>query len=204
MPVARLDADRRNRGHAPASPTSSLATSSCRCCAMKREKLADDLGAHAFAQQAAASRATTRRSSAPAAADRAAIRPDSRRSGSSALAGLPRDLAQQPARRVGGREAHVDADLADIGGALRPVRSARHLLDVVRGRETAAAGCASAPSSWAAIRRRSPTTLSSGIRLGLWTALSRLWIRLVMKTVLPERLSPVTASQTVERLRQAR
>ena len=36
------------------------------------------------------------------------------------------------------------------------------------------------------------------MRLGLWTALSRLWIRLVMNTVLPERLSPVTASSTVE------
>ena len=36
------------------------------------------------------------------------------------------------------------------------------------------------------------------MRLGLWTALSRLWIRLVMNTVLPERLSPVTARLTVE------
>src|SRR5204863_4782121 len=35
------------------------------------------------------------------------------------------------------------------------------------------------------------------MRLGLCSALSRLWIRLVMKTVLPDRLRPVTASQTV-------
>ena len=42
------------------------------------------------------------------------------------------------------------------------------------------------------------------MRLGLWTALSRLWIRLVVKTVLPERLSPVTASQTVEPARSGR
>ena len=35
------------------------------------------------------------------------------------------------------------------------------------------------------------------MRLGLCSELSRLWIRLVIKTVLPERLSPVTASQTV-------
>ena len=38
------------------------------------------------------------------------------------------------------------------------------------------------------------------MRLGLCSELSRLWIRLVVKTVLPERLSPVTASQTVEPL----
>ena len=36
------------------------------------------------------------------------------------------------------------------------------------------------------------------MRFGLWIALSRLWIRLVMNTVLPERLSPVTARLTVE------
>src|SRR5262245_63164963 len=36
------------------------------------------------------------------------------------------------------------------------------------------------------------------MRFGLCRALSRLWIRLVVKTVLPERLSPVTASHTVE------
>ena len=35
------------------------------------------------------------------------------------------------------------------------------------------------------------------MRLGLCAELSRLWIRLVIKTVLPERLRPVTASQTV-------
>src|SRR5215469_6929209 len=35
------------------------------------------------------------------------------------------------------------------------------------------------------------------MRLGLCAELKRLWIRLVMKTVLPERLKPVTASQTV-------
>ena len=35
------------------------------------------------------------------------------------------------------------------------------------------------------------------MRLGLCRELSRLWIRLVMNTVLPERLSPVTASHTV-------
>src|SRR5260370_97894 len=56
---------------------------------------------------------------------------------------------------------------------------------------------APAPSTVAAIRRRSPTTPSSGMRLGLCAQLKRLWIRLVMKTVLPERLKPVTASQTV-------
>src|SRR5258708_7354116 len=55
---------------------------------------------------------------------------------------------------------------------------------------------APAPSTVAAIRRRSPTTPSSGMRLGLCAQLKRLWIRLVMKTVLPERLKPVTASQT--------
>ncbi len=42
------------------------------------------------------------------------------------------------------------------------------------------------------------------MRLGLWTALSRLWMRLVVKTVLPDRLSPVTASQTVEPDRSGR
>src|SRR5262249_27073691 len=47
------------------------------------------------------------------------------------------------------------------------------------------------------MRRRSPTTPSSGMRLGLCAQLNRLWIRLVTKTVLPERLKPVTASQTV-------
>src|SRR5262245_39174692 len=35
------------------------------------------------------------------------------------------------------------------------------------------------------------------MRLGLCAELKRLWIRLVIKTVLPERLKPVTASQTV-------
>jgi hypothetical protein len=35
------------------------------------------------------------------------------------------------------------------------------------------------------------------MRFGLCSALRRLWIRLVMNTVLPERLSPVTASHTV-------
>src|SRR5215831_15806624 len=35
------------------------------------------------------------------------------------------------------------------------------------------------------------------MRLGLCAELKRLWTRLVMKTVLPERLRPVTASQTV-------
>src|SRR5437660_388984 len=35
------------------------------------------------------------------------------------------------------------------------------------------------------------------MRAGLWSELRRLWIKLVMKTVLPERLRPVTASQTV-------
>src|SRR5262245_57717046 len=35
------------------------------------------------------------------------------------------------------------------------------------------------------------------MRLGLWAELKRLCTRLVMKTVLPERLRPVTASQTV-------
>ena len=48
------------------------------------------------------------------------------------------------------------------------------------------------------ISRPLPTTSSSGMRLGLWIALRRLWIRLVMNTVLPERLSPVTARLTVE------
>src|SRR5262245_14107316 len=48
------------------------------------------------------------------------------------------------------------------------------------------------------MRRRSPTRLSSGMGLGLCRAVTRLWIRLVMKTVLPERLRPVTASQTAE------
>ena len=56
---------------------------------------------------------------------------------------------------------------------------------------------APAPSTVAAIRRRSPTTPSSGMRLGLCAELKRLWTRLVIKTVLPERLKPVTASQTV-------
>src|SRR5262249_16726734 len=56
---------------------------------------------------------------------------------------------------------------------------------------------APAPSTVAAIKRRSPTTPSSGMRLGLWAELKRLCTRLVMKTVLPERLRPVTASQTV-------
>src|SRR5215510_7359243 len=56
---------------------------------------------------------------------------------------------------------------------------------------------APAPSTVAAIKRRSPTTPSSGMRLGLCAELKRLWIKLVIKTVLPERLKPVTASQTV-------
>src|SRR5262249_28087562 len=56
---------------------------------------------------------------------------------------------------------------------------------------------APAPSTAAAIKRRSPTTPSSGMGLGLCAELKRLWTRLVMKTVLPERLRPVTASQTV-------
>src|SRR3954470_20491242 len=46
--------------------------------------------------------------------------------------------------------------------------------------------------------RPSPTTRSNAIRLGLCSALNRLWTRLVMKTVLPERLRPVAASHTVE------
>src|SRR6201984_3591105 len=56
---------------------------------------------------------------------------------------------------------------------------------------------APAPSTVAVIRRRSPTTPSSGMRLGLCAQLKRLGIRLLMKTFLPERLKPVTASQTV-------
>src|SRR5437660_10400643 len=48
----------------------------------------------------------------------------------------------------------------------------------------------------AAISRRSPTTPSSGMRLGLCAQLKRLWMRLVTSTVLPERLKPVTARET--------
>src|SRR5262245_18286223 len=55
---------------------------------------------------------------------------------------------------------------------------------------------APAPSTVAAIKRRSPTP-GSGMRLGLCAELTSLWIKLVMKTVLQERLRPDTASQTV-------
>src|SRR5262249_6505465 len=53
-------------------------------------------------------------------------------------------------------------------------------------------------STLAPSRRRSATAPSSGMRFGLCTALIRLWIRLVMNTVLPARDRPVTASGTVE------
>src|SRR5262249_23473481 len=56
---------------------------------------------------------------------------------------------------------------------------------------------APAPSTVAAIKRRSPTTPSSGMPLGLCAHLKRFWIKVVIKTVWPERLKPVTASQTV-------
>ena len=43
-----------------------------------------------------------------------------------------RDLGQELADRAGGREAQRNADLADIGGAVGPIRHvARHLLDIV-------------------------------------------------------------------------
>jgi hypothetical protein len=57
-----------------------------------------------------------------------------------------------------------------------------------------------AAASLAAISRPSPTTFNSGIRCGWCSALSRLCTRLVMKTVLPARLKPVTASEAVEPL----
>ena len=44
---------------------------------------------------------------------------------------VARDLAQKPAQGIGRHEADLEPDLADVGGALRPVRQvAGHFLDV--------------------------------------------------------------------------
>src|SRR6201984_1662457 len=111
------------------------------------------------------------------------------------LAGLPvippRSLPSVPA---GAKRTSIPISLMS---AVRAGQSGIAIFSILLRYGNRGSRFAPAPSTVAAIRRRSPTTPSSGMRLGLCAQLKRLWIRLVMKTVLPERLKPVTASQTV-------
>ncbi len=96
----------------------------------KAEKIARDLGAHAPAhrvQRRARPLGIALRQQRKVEQPLAGIVDDPDRQ----ACGAARHLAQKSADRVGGREADFDADLADVGGALRPVRDvAGHLLDV--------------------------------------------------------------------------
>src|SRR5262249_53775300 len=111
------------------------------------------------------------------------------------LAGLPvislRSLPNVPA---GAKRTSIPISLMS---AVRAGQSGIAIFSILLRYGNRGSRFAPAPSTVAAIKRRSPTTPSSGMRLGLCAELNRLWIRLVIKTVLPERLKPVTASQTV-------
>src|SRR5262252_8820635 len=111
------------------------------------------------------------------------------------LAGLPvislRSLPNVPA---GAKRTSIPISLMS---AVRAGQSGIAIFSILLRYGNRGSRFAPAPSTVAAIKRRSPTTPSSGMRLGLCAELKRLWIKLVIKTVLPERLKPVTASQTV-------
>ena len=108
------------------------------------------------------------------------------------------DFREKFSGSVGRHEADFDPDFPQIVGAMGPDRgSGRHRLHVfliAESRQPARAGGFDPDAAQAPVFRR----LSSGMRSGVWTALRRLWIRLVMNTVLPDRLRPVTARLTVE------
>ncbi len=111
------------------------------------------------------------------------------------LAGLPViPLRSLPSVLAGAKRTSMPISLMS---AVRAGQSGIAIFSILLRYGNRGSRFAPAPSTVAAIRRRSPTTPSSGMRLGLCAQLKRLWIRLVMKTVLPERLKPVTASQTV-------
>src|SRR5215831_3513409 len=111
------------------------------------------------------------------------------------LAGLPViPLKSLPSVPAGAKRISIPISLMS---AVRAGQSGIAIFSILLRYGNRGSRFAPAPSTVAAIRRRSPTTPSSGMRLGLCAELKRLWIRLVMKTVLPERLKPVTASQTV-------
>ena len=111
------------------------------------------------------------------------------------LAGLPViPLRSLPSVPAGAKRTSIPISLMS---AVRAGQSGIAIFSILLRYGNRGSRFAPAPSTVAAIRRRSPTTPSSGMRLGLCAQLKRLWIRLVMKTVLPERLKPVTASQTV-------
>src|SRR6516164_5126917 len=111
------------------------------------------------------------------------------------LAGLPViPLRSLPSVPAGAKRTSMPISLMS---AVRAGQSGIAIFSILLRYGNRGSRFAPAPSTVAAIRRRSPTTPSSGMRLGLCAQLKRLWIRLVMKTVLPERLKPVTASQTV-------
>src|SRR5262252_2767149 len=111
------------------------------------------------------------------------------------LAGLPvNPLRSLPSVPAGAKRTSIPISLMS---AVRAGQSGIAIFSILLRYGNRGSRFAPAPSTVAAIRRRSPTTPSSGMRLGLCAELRRLWIKLVMKTVLPERLKPVTASQTV-------
>src|SRR6516162_6556753 len=111
------------------------------------------------------------------------------------LAGLPViPLRSLPSVPAGAKRTSIPISLMS---AVRAGQSGIAIFPILLRYGNRGSRFAPAPSTVAAIKRRSPTTPSSGMRLGLCAELKRLWIRLVIKTVLPERLKPVTASQTV-------
>src|SRR5215467_10245981 len=111
------------------------------------------------------------------------------------LAGLPViPLKSLPSVPAGAKRISIPISLMS---AVRAGQSGIAIFSILLRYGNRGSRFAPAPSTVAAIKRRSPTTPSSGMRLGLCAELKRLWIRLVIKTVLPERLKPVTASQTV-------
>src|SRR6266446_1189802 len=111
------------------------------------------------------------------------------------LAGLPViPLRSLPSVLAGAKRTSMPISLMS---AVRAGQSGIAIFSILLRYGNRGSRFAPAPSTVAAIKRRSPTTPSRGMRLGLCAELNRLWIRLVIKTVLPERLKPVTASQTV-------
>src|SRR5712691_3961020 len=111
------------------------------------------------------------------------------------LAGLPvTSLRSLPSVPAGAKRTSIPISLMS---AVRAGQSGIAIFSILLRYGNRGSRFAPAPSTVAAISRRSPTTPSSGMRLGLCAQLKRLWIRLVANTVLPERLKPVTARQTV-------
>ena len=115
---------------------------------------------------------------------------------------LPIRRSRQPSTPAR-NEADVDLDFADVGGRVGHRRDWPPCARYFAHREIAAAGW----SCGGPTGRDQPAVadhLQSGMRYGWCSALSRLCTRLVINTVLPARLKPVTARLTMSRWRVRR